>query len=201
MASGRGNPLAGAVVSKRALSRLFLFWQLATNNWQLFFRQHPRHLIAPPHSRWNRQHEPVFSDRPARRLCREPIRRGHISLANPSSARRYARAVPFCRDPVRNASGTNPIDSQKSIRLDILRTPAAIESAPIRASLELRFQQRRPDESSTFPFRNVDLIDDAHIIAFEILIVSDEVTQSRSQGSGFRRSVKTGCPSSAPPRG
>jgi hypothetical protein len=90
-----------------------------------------------------------------------------------AAARRCARALLAL--PARNASGTNPSDSQKRFASMSCAHQQQNSLAPVRRAVEHRLDQRRPDQAALFSRRDVHLIDDADVVALEVLIVPDAV--------------------------
>ena len=61
------------------------------------------------------------------------------------------------------------------LRRDVLGTPATKETATVGSPIEHRLEKRRADQMPLFSRQNVELINDPHIIALEVLIVADDV--------------------------
>ena len=112
--------------------------------------QNHRLGITPMRPRRNRQHRSDPRGSIPRSSATETNTASSYPLRESAAARRYAPA-PSSRYPLRNASGMNPDRLPELIRLDVLRTPAAKEFAPIRRSIEHRFDQRRPDKLPPLP--------------------------------------------------
>jgi hypothetical protein len=74
--------------------------------------QYQRLGIAPMRPRRNRQHHPILTHRSAARLRRKPPIRRRIAFTNPLLPEDMHARLRFAL-PARNASGTNPSDSQK----------------------------------------------------------------------------------------
>src|SRR5688500_14365408 len=125
----------------------------------------------------NRKHQPILADRPAVRLARIPIRRDVVTVVDPPLPEDVH--APLARAPGAEGDRQESHRLPEVIRGQVLRAPATIQLAPVRAALEDGAQQARADELPLLALGHAELVDHAELVALEVTIFGDDVTDRR----------------------
>jgi hypothetical protein len=123
----------------------------------------------------DRQHQSILPNRSLARLRWEPVGRRHIPFADAALPGYVGPSLRARSAPERERNERERLP--KPIRLNVLRAPAAEQTTSKSSALKDRLDQRRTDQRTLFPRHHIQLIHDPKVIALEVLILRDHISQ------------------------